>query len=251
MSSSSPQKTAGRASGTSSHAGPDVQQNLQQLDRLANLGVFSADIAHEIKNGLVAINTFCEVLLAKEADREMAELVRRELKRIDGLATQMLRMAAPRPASQSSVNLHELLDLTLRLMEHQIHDRSVTVRRDYRAVTPVVVGDESRLQQALLNLLLNAVEAMGPGGELTVRTEAADVNLKVSICDTGAGIAAENFGQIFDTFFTTKKHGTGLGLAITRRLVEEHHGVIEVRSEVGRGSTFCITLPLGEAREIR
>jgi signal transduction histidine kinase len=142
------------------------------------------------------------------------------------------------------VNLHELVDLTLRLMEHQIQERTITVRRDYRAAAAVVVGDESRLQQALLNLLLNAVEAMGQGGELTVRTEAAAGHLKLSICDTGAGIAPENFGHIFDTFFTTKKHGTGLGLAITRRVVEEHHGVIEVRSEVGRGSTFCITLPL-------
>ena len=94
-----------------------------------------------------------------------------------------------------------------------------------------------------MNLLLNAVEAMGHGGKLTVVTESTGGKVKVSIRDTGGGISPENFGHIFDTFFTTKKNGTGLGLAITRRVVEEHEGEIEVESEVGHGSTFIITLP--------
>jgi len=131
MSSNTPKKV-GQATGTLP-APADVHQNLQRLDRLANLGLFSASIAHEMKNSLVAINTFCEVLLEKQADREMAEMVRRELKRIDGLTTQMLRLAAPRPATTAPVNVHELLDLTLRLLEHQISGRMILLKRAYAA----------------------------------------------------------------------------------------------------------------------
>ena len=222
----------------------DVQQNLQRLDRLANLGLFSASIAHEIKNGLVAINTFVEVMLEKGENREMAEVVRRELKRIDGLVTQMLRFAAPKPATLVPVNVHVLLDHSLRLLEHQMSSRMISLRRDFQAAPETVRGDESQLQQAFMNLLLNAVEAMSSGGELLAATQTGAGRVKISIRDTGAGIAPENLAHVFDTFFTTKKNGTGLGLAICRRVVEEHHGTIEVQSKAGRGSTFIITLPM-------
>jgi signal transduction histidine kinase len=243
MSSDTSKKTTGSAAGAFPATPSQVQQNLQRLDRLANLGLFSASIAHEIKNGLVAINTFVEVLLEKGENRELAEVVRRELKRIDGLATQMLRFAAPKPATLAPVNVHALLDHSLRLLEHQISSRMITLRRDYQAAPEMVRGDESQLQQAFMNLLFNAVEAMGNGGALTVTTETGQGQMKIFIRDSGTGIAPENLTHIFETFFTTKKHGTGLGLAISRRVVVEHHGTIEVQSEIGRGSTFLITLP--------
>jgi signal transduction histidine kinase len=244
MLSDTPKNATSAATGTFPAGNSDVPQNLQRLDRLANLGLLSASVAHEIKNGLVAVNTFCQVMMEKEESREMADMVHRELKRIDGLVTQMLRLAAPKAANLEAVDLHELLDLTLRLLDHQLSNRLITVRRHYGAAQSTVFADESLLQQALMNLLLNAIEAMGQGGELTAATENCNGRLKISIRDTGAGIPAENFGQIFDTFFTTKKQGTGLGLAIARRVINDHHGLIEVQSEVGRGSTFSITLPL-------
>jgi two-component system sensor histidine kinase HydH len=243
MSSDTPKKTTGSPGEVPSATRGKAAQNLQRLDRLANLGLFSASIAHEIKNGLVAINTFVGVLLEKSEDRELAEVVRREVKRIDGLATQMLRFAASKPATLAPVNVHGLLDHALRLLEYQMTNRMITLRRDYQAAPEMVIGDESLLQQAFMNLLLNAVEAMGNGGELTVATESGPGQVKISIRDTGAGIAPENLPQVFDTFFTTKKNGTGLGLAICRRIVEEHRGTIEVQSEVGRGATFILTLP--------
>jgi two-component system sensor histidine kinase HydH len=184
------------------------------------------------------------VLLEKGEDREMAEMVRRELKRIDGLTTQMLRFAASQPATLAPVNVHAVLDHSLRLLEHQMKGAPVALRRDYRAVPETVPGDEAQLQQAFMNFLLNAVEAMSQGGELSVTTETSAGQMKLSIRDTGAGIAPENLPHVFDTFFTTKKNGTGLGLAISRRLVEAHHGRIEVQSKAGRGATFIITLPL-------
>lgn len=244
MLSGTPDRSSENAAGVYPATRADVPQNLQRLDRLANLGLLSASLAHEIKNGLVAVNTFCQIMQEKGENPELAELVQRELNRINGLVTQMLRLAAPRPANLAPVNLHELLELTLRLVEHQLRARLITVRREFHAEPPTVRADDSQLQQAIMNLMLNAMEAMGQGGELTLATETADGWLKLSICDTGAGIPRENLGQIFDTFFTTKKHGTGLGLAITRRVVDEHHGRIEVHSEVGLGSTFTISLPV-------
>ena len=244
MSSETSKRIAASAAGTTPALPPHLHQNLQHLDRLANLGLFSASIAHEIKNSMVAVNTFCDVMLEKEDNREMAGMVKRELKRIDGLATQMLRFAAPKPATLSPLSVHALLDLSLRLLDHQVKSRMITLRRDFRATPDVVRGDESHLQQAFMNLLFNAVEAMGQGGELTVTTETIAGAVKIFIRDTGAGITPQNLTHIFETFFTTKKNGTGLGLAITRRVIQEHSGQIEVQSEPGRGSAFAITLPL-------
>ena len=144
------------------------------------------------------------------------------------------------------VDVHELLDITLHLLEHQMNGRMIVLQRTYQAQTAVIRGDESRLQQVFVNLLLNAVEAMGQGGELTVTTETTGEHLKVTFRDTGMGIPAENLARIFETFFTTKKKGTGLGLAICRRVMEEHQGTIEVQSETDQGSTFILTLPRRE-----
>jgi signal transduction histidine kinase len=180
----------------------------------------------------------------------MAGVVRSELKRIDSLVTQMLRFSTPRPAAHASVNIHHLLDHTLRLLEHQMSGRMIALKREYRAIPCVVRGDESQLQQALMNLLLNAVEAMsGNGGELAIITEisisqSGARRLKIHICDTGTGIAGENLARVFEAFFTTKKNGTGLGLAICQRVAHEHQGELEVRSEAGRGSTFILALPV-------
>ena len=228
---------------------PDgLPKNLQHLDSLANLGLISASIAHEVKNGLVAISTFMEVLLEKGEDKEMTELVRRELKRIDLLVTQMLRFASPKPAVLTAVHMHHLLDHSLRLLEHQMSGRMIALKREYRANPDTVRADDSQLQQAFMNLLLNGVEAIGSNGELAVATENfAETNgarwLKIHIRDTGVGIAPENAARVFDAFFTTKKNGTGLGLAICRRVVQEHGGKIEMQSEAGRGATFIIWLP--------
>ena len=230
----------------SSTVGADLQDNLRRLDRLANLGLVAASVAHEIKNGLVAINTFIEVQLEKGEDREMTEMVRRELKRIDALATQMLRFSAPKPAARTTVRIHELLDHSLRLLEHQMAGRMIKVKRIYEAAPDTVRGDESQLQQAFMNLLLNAAEAIGGNGELTIKTETAAEGhggrrLKIHVQDTGAGISPEHLSRLFEPFFTTKKNGTGLGLSICQRVAQEHGGTIEVKSETGRGTTFIIS----------
>jgi len=249
MSHGHPAEKTDSAAGSPPTAVPELQENLRRLDRLANLGLVSASIAHEIKNGLVAINTFVAVLLEKGEDREMADMVQRELKRIDGLATQMLRFASPKPAAQTTVHVHHILDHSLRLLEHQLGDRMIVLKRDYCAIPDTVRGDESQLQQAFMNLLFNGVEAIGSNGELTVVTEITTAKdgvrqLKIHFRDTGAGITPENLPHVFKAFFTTKKNGTGLGLAICQRVTHEHGGTIAVHSQPGHGATFTVSLPV-------
>jgi two-component system, NtrC family, sensor histidine kinase HydH len=246
--STSPKPSSGSAAANATPSGPDWQDNLRRLDRLANVGLISASIAHEIKNGLVAVKTYAEIMLEKGDDTEMAELVRRELARIDGLATQMLRLSSPRAAAHAGLRVHPVLDHCLRLLEHQMNSRMIALKRDYCAVPDTVRGDESQLQQAFMNLILNGVEAIGNGGELTVRTETAPGGhgarqLQISFQDTGPGIRPENLARLFEPFFTTKKHGTGLGLAITRRVAEDHQGKIEAVNAPERGAVFILTLP--------
>lgn len=248
MSTNPTEKKSGCTAESSSDGANDLPENLRRLDRLANLGLVSAGVAHEIKNGLTAIKTYVELLLEKGGDTEMAEVVRRELTRIDGLTTAMLRLSAPKSAMLTKVSVHTVLDHSLRLLEHQMSGRMIVLKRDYRAATDAVRGDESQLQQAFMNLVLNGVEAIGSNGELTVRTEIFPSangrnGLKIYFQDTGPGITAENLARLFEPFFTTKKNGTGLGLAISQRVAEDHFGKIEVVSEVGRGSTFIFSLP--------
>jgi two-component system sensor histidine kinase HydH len=240
---SDPQKSAPWNSTLSS------AEKMQRLDRLANLGMLSAGMAHEIKNGMVAIKTFVDLLLEKNQDAELGEVVRHELERINAIVTQMLRMAAPGHAGFKTVRVHEVLDHSLRLLQPQISGKLIALKKNYRAESDAVHGDDAQLQQTFMNLFLNALEAMGPNGTLAISTEITDGengarSLEIKIQDTGIGIAPESLAHLFEPFFTTKKNGTGLGLAISQRIVTEHHGAIEVHSEAGKGSTFRILLPV-------
>lgn len=221
---------------------------MRRLDRLASLGLLSAGMAHEIKNSLVAVNTFVGRLLESGEDREFSETVRRELRRIDTLVSQMLRFAAPGKSEFATVHVHELLDHSLRLIEHQLKGKSISLNRRYDAAPDTVSGDEYQLQQALMNLLLNAIEAMGVNGALTVTTEITrekpdEARVRIHIQDSGAGILPEHLPRLFEPFFTTKKNGTGLGLAICQRIIHEHDGDITAQSEARKGATFTLSLP--------
>jgi len=227
------------------------EENLQRLDRLANLGTLSAGIAHEIKNGLVPIKTFVELMVQKSDDRELALAVERELSRIDSLVSQMLRFSAPKPSTFAPVQVHDVLETSLRLLQHQISGQAISVERQFKANPSRIRGDEAQLQQVVMNLLLNALEAMNSSGTMTISTQVANGDnhthwLRISIQDTGMGIAKENLSRVFEPFFTTKKNGTGLGLAICERVAREHSGKIEAHSETGKGSTFIISLPVIE-----
>jgi signal transduction histidine kinase len=234
-----------------------LEERLAQLDRLANVGTLAASMAHEIKNALVAGKTFIDLLLEKHQDSELVEVVRREMGRIDALVTRMLKFAGPARPVFSEVRLHEVLDHSLRLVQPQLEGKAIALSRSFQATPDLVRGDDCQLQQAFVNLFLNALEATGPDGTLSVATEIISsdalsagrgdsigrTRLRVTVKDDGAGIPARDLARLFEPFFTTKPNGTGLGLPITRRIILEHQGTITVESQLGRGTVFHILLP--------
>ena len=230
------------------------QQQIRQLDRLANAGTLAAGMAHEIKNALVASRTFLDLLLEKNTDSELAQIVRRETSRIDAIVSRMLRFAGTTSTTLSALHVHEVLEHALRLVQPQLNTKSISLERSFRANPDGAKGDEYELQQAFVNLLLNALEAMSEKGKLKVGTEtvsegmAGPRSLRVTIQDTGAGILPEHLNRLFEPFFTTKASGTGLGLAVTRRIIQEHGGSISVESQPPQGTTFTLLLPLLSAQ---
>jgi signal transduction histidine kinase len=226
---------------------PQLEERLAQLDRLASMGTLAAVMAHEIKNALVAGKTFIDLLLEKNQDSELVDVVRREMGRIDAIVSRMLRFGGPARSGFSEVRLHEILDHSLRLAQPILEDKSITLTRSFEAARDLTQGDAYQLQQAFVNLVLNALEATGPHGTLSVATEviaAVPARLRVTIKDSGVGIPAEHMARLFEPFFTTKPNGTGLGLAITRRIILEHGGDITAESQPGNGTTFCVLLPV-------
>jgi two-component system, NtrC family, sensor histidine kinase HydH len=225
-----------------------LEQNLWHFDRLANIGTLSASMAHEIRNALVAGKTFVDLLLEKHQDAELANIVRREIGRIDAIVNRMLKFVGPVQPKFTEVEVHQALEHSLRLVQPQLAGKLISLNRSFRAASDRVKGDDRQLQQAFVNLFLNALEATEPNGTLTVATEdipsgPGQALLGVTIQDTGVGIPPENLARLFEPFFTTKPTGTGLGLAITKRIIEEHRGDISVQSEPDKGTTFRIKLP--------
>ncbi len=232
-----------------------VEQDLARINRLASLGTLSAGMAHEIKNALVAVKTFVDLLLEKNRDAELVEVVGREMQRIESIVAQMLKYAGPARSAFSAVRVHDVLDHSLRMVRPQLEGRLISLNRSFKAAPDAIKGDDYQLEQAFVNLLLNAIEAMGPNGSLTVATElVADARpkavstggaqVRIAIADTGVGIAPKDLKHLFEPFFTTKQQGTGLGLTIARRIVQEHRGDISVQSRVNEGTTFNIFLPV-------
>jgi signal transduction histidine kinase len=223
----------------------------------------AAGVAHEIKNAMVAVRTFVEMLLEQNKDAELGEIVKRELIRIDSLTAQMLRLGVKPEFCPAEVQLNDILERSLRLIEPQLRPRKIRLKRTLRASFDLIRGDRDQLEQAFTNLFLNAIEAVGQGGEISIATSIVQVagkgtpkqsrsrSFQVTISDTGIGLSKRDLAQIFDPFFTTKPNGTGLGLPITREIIEQHRGTISVESEPRQGTTFRILFPLASATKAR
>jgi two-component system sensor histidine kinase HydH len=223
--------------------------DLRNLNRLAGLGILAAGAAHEIKNALVPLKTLISLITEGKSDPDLCEIARAELDRVESLTAGMLQ-TMQRSTDFSEVNLHHVLDRTLRLLAHQFTARLIRVDRRYEAESDLMRGDAGQLQQAFLNLLLNSAEAMDGGGTLSVTSELEPAEddgfamLRIEISDTGCGIRPEHLARLFEPFFTTKSEGTGLGLLIARNIFKDHGGMIAVASTPGKGTTFKIRLPI-------
>jgi signal transduction histidine kinase len=241
-----------------------LELQIRRSDRLASLGTLSAGMAHEIKNPLVSIKTFAQLLPERYHESDFREtfssLIVHEIDRIDSLVNQLLRFARPAKPLLRPMHVHEVLEKTLQLVQHRLYQKEIKLNRTLEASLDTIRADSDQMEQVFLNFFLNAMDAMKRGGELTVETEIRTGDslvthllpeaekrreaLCISIRDTGVGIKKEDIAQVFDPFFTTKDFGTGLGLSVVHGIIEEHGGQIEVESEVAKGTAFRIFLPL-------
>jgi signal transduction histidine kinase len=232
------------------------ERDLARAARLAALGTLSAGLAHEIRTPLAALQVFVQSLEGPHLDsghREDLQLARRELERLARLVERFLDFARPTPPELRPVDLHAILDDVLRLLEPNVARSSVRIVQERVAGSLEVSGDRDQLKQVVMNLLLNALQAMPQGGTVRIATErlrdagGGVFAVRVLIADTGQGISPEDLDRIFDPFFTTKPDGTGLGLPISHAIVEKHGGRLAVESRVGLGTTFAVELPVSSA----
>jgi signal transduction histidine kinase len=234
------------------------QDTLRRADRLSSLGLLTAGLAHEIRNPLVAIRTFTQLLPERYNDAEFREgfqgLALKEVDRICGLINDLLSFARPSRPNIAEENLNEVVDGIARILETEAKEKGVEIVRDFWPDLPRIWIDREQMKQVFMNLILNAIQAMRDGGSLFISTRLHPRDesgqsgsfLQVEIRDTGVGIPEENLEHIFDPFFTSKDEGSGLGLSISHQIVQEHGGYIVVESKVGKGTSFFINLPVGK-----
>lgn len=226
-----------------------TQQHIGRSEKLASIGRLAAGVAHEINNPLTGVLTFAHLLRDKpnmdEQDRQDLNLIIHETTRAAEIVRGLLDFARERAAIKEPLDINDVVRRTVRLIRNQKSFEQISIEERLCDGLPEVEGDMNQLQQVLLNLSLNACEAMPKGGTITVESTAADGHVVLTITDTGCGIKKDLFDKIFDPFFTTKPvgKGTGLGLSVTYGIVQSHGGTIEVASEEGKGTTFTISLP--------
>jgi signal transduction histidine kinase len=226
-----------------------IGRQLQTADRLAAIGRITGGVAHEVKNPLNAIRLHVEVARQKMArgDADIApqmEIISREIVRLDRVVKTFLDFAKPVDLKFSNVSLRELMDEIAQLARPQAEASNIQVEVLLDEDGVEVRADRDLLKQALLNLVMNAIEAMPGGGALRLEALAGEDGAELRISDTGGGISPELREKIFRLYFTTKKEGSGIGLAMTFRIVQLHDGTIEFTSEPGKGTTFLIRLPI-------
>ncbi len=227
-----------------------INTQLQVSERLAALGRITAGVAHEVKNPLNSMRLWLENLkesLPPEQDagaQQAVQVLDKEIDRLDAVVKRFLDFTRPVELKLEATDLAELLREVMRVAHPQLQKAGVEVEELLGNGIPEVWADRDLLKQAVLNLVLNAVEAMTSGGELRVELGRRGEMAEISVSDTGKGIPTENQQKIFQLFFTTRPGGSGIGLATTFRIVQLHNGSIDFQSEAGRGTTFRIELPL-------
>ena len=230
-----------------------MQVRMAQSERLASLGMLAAGVAHEINNPLGGILALTSLVLEDmpptEPGRRNLEEVVRQAGRCGGIVRGLLEFSRQSKADMELLRIEAVIDNTLDLVGTQAAFFNVRVEKDIEPDLPPIIADRAQLSQVFLNLIVNAVQAMDERGALTVTIRAVDARsaVEVAIADTGRGIPSEDLDRVFDPFFTTKTdgQGTGLGLSIAYGIVTRHQGTITVESQVGRGTTFRVRLPVG------
>ncbi len=238
-----------------------LRQEVTQTERMKAIAILASGMAHEIKNPLTTLKTFSEFVPQKKNDPEFMKqyqkIMPQEIDRIDNLVHELLLFAKPSPPQIQSINPNDIINNILIMLESKFNTLSIHVIKEL-TTNSTIQADPNQIKQALLNLILNAIDAMPNGGTLTIKTNPIPATSNVipanagiqthqyiiSITDTGHGIAPKDLPHIFEPFFTKKEKGTGLGLAITQGIIEKHGGRIAVESKINQGTKFTVILPL-------
>lgn len=234
------------------------QETLRRADRLSSLGLLTAGLAHEIRNPLVAIRTFTQLLPERYDDPEFREgfqgLALKEVDRICGLITDLLSFARPSKPNVAPENVSDVVDNIARILESQAKEKGIAIVRQFGENLPKAWIDREQMKQVFMNLILNAIQAMKGTGTVTLVSRAVTKNgtqpatefVQIEVKDNGVGISEANLQHIFDPFFTSKDEGSGLGLAVSHQIVQEHGGFVTVESKVGSGTSFFVHVPVGK-----
>lgn len=229
---------------------------MRRADRLASLGTLIASLAHEIRNPLVSIKTFTQLLPERMEDEEFRsyflKIASGEIDRLTSLINELLGFARPSEPNLQGENVNELIDKMGFLIATEARKKNIAVRKELASDLPLIMVDAEQIKQVLLNVLLNAVQAIPGEGEIRIRTRTVQVPLEegsegfvqIEVQDTGIGIPRDNLERVFDPFFSTRPDGSGLGMAISHQIIHEHGGFIDLESELGKGTVFRIHLPL-------
>ncbi len=230
-----------------------LEIKIRQREKLAAIGDLAAGIAHEVRNPLSSIKgyvTYFGSLFAQDSEnRKAAEITAEEVDRVNRVISELLEFAKPSDLNLVATDLRKLLEHTLRIVAQEASFAGVTITTQLDHNLPELMVDPDRITQVILNILINAIQAMGLGGQLSVITHQREEEVVVDISDTGHGISPEDQGNMFNPYFTTKKNGTGLGLAIVHKIVEDHGGSVHIQSTKGSGTQVSVSLPIHPARE--
>ena len=230
----------------------EKEEQLRRAERLSTLGELAAEITHEIRNPLASIKGTAEILhdpsTPQSKREEFLQLMLEEVTRLNKVVENFLELARFQRLHREQADINDVLSRMLQIVDFQLVRKNISVRTHFAADLPAIQLDVSQMEQAILNLLLNAVAAMPDGGVLELTTELqrtnGNENVMVEIMDTGTGIAPEHLPYVFNPFFTTRSDGTGLGLAIVKRILKAHGGSVEISSEAGRGTRVTLGLPV-------
>jgi two-component system NtrC family sensor kinase len=231
-----------------------AQSQIYQSDKLASIGRLAAGVAHEINNPLTGVLVHSSFLHRRAAagseERKDLETIVHETKRCREIVKGLLDFARQAPMRKAMVEVNEVVERALKIVDNQLAVKDVRVTRALRDDLPPTHADANQIVQVLINLFVNAADAIGSkGGEIYVATELREAEygpaIEIKVADNGCGLAEQDLGQIFEPFFTTKnQHGTGLGLAVVWGIIQEHGGSVKVDSRLGRGATFTILVPV-------
>ena len=225
----------------------NAQEVIIQSEKLAAMGYLSAGMAHEIRNPLNSISLFIQLIRQTTTDSDQLEYhakILKEVDRIDAIIRKLLDASRRTRVISSNVLINQVIDNAIETFSPQIEARKIQVDRRYHCIPPPITADSDELEQIFTNLFLNALDAMGRGGRLTIEVFEKDGKVVVRVTDSGAGIDAELIPSIFEPFFSTKERGTGMGLPVAKRIARMYEGSMEVENSSPEGTTFRLEFPV-------